>query len=405
MSDAIDRLVRESRPELGIREAQGVKWNEVDRSLFERIDAEQRAERASLRASKGRIWALVAGGLAAAAAVALIVTKAHEPRTTEPVVAVAEETAGSVAGIAGDGRLMIDGKQAQVGAELHLGDVVETHGALATIERPGKLTLVVEEGAKATVVRTQGALVLALERGAVEAQVVSVPSGEAFAVDVGSSRVAVHGTHLRVARSGEHVVVDLNEGVVSVGAAPRIGSTLGALVTAPAHAEFTAGAAEETLVVSHDPVGVRAPVSVGATPQGKPTPAAVVAAPAHMESGEAKPSTNVGVTPHADARPATVAPGSRTTTAVVEADPEAAIIAAVRSCVMSRPHADNVTVMLTTTVRLELRADGSVQSARFDPPVAPEVNGCASAPIYGVHFAHGGSLSVPVDVRVPSSAP
>ena len=76
-----------------------------------------------------------------------------------------------------------------------------------------------------------------------------------------------------------------------------------------------------------------------------------------------------------------------------------------RACLAERPHADNVTVMLTTTVRLELRADGSVQSARFDPPVAPDVNACAALTIYKTHFQHAGSVEIPVDVRVPSSAP
>jgi FecR protein len=405
MSDAIDRLVRESRPELGTREARDVNWAKVDGRLFERIEAEQRRERASLVGSKGRLWALVAGGLAAAAAVTLVVGKSHESRTIDPLVSVADETAGSVVSVTGDGRLLVDGKAAPVGTELHLGDVLETHGAQATVERQGKLTMVLEEGSRATVVRTQGALVLALERGAVEAQVVPVPSGEAFAVDVGPSRVAVHGTHLRVARSHEHVIVDLSEGVVSVGAAPRIGSTLGSLVTAPAHVEFTADDAEGTLVVSHDPVSVRTAVSVGAAAPGK-VPTAVAAIPAKPETAEAHLAPAPNGSPHSDTlRPAIGAPGSHPPAAVVEPDPEASIIAAVRSCVASRPHADNVTVMLTTTVRLELRADGSVQSARFDPPVAPDVNGCASGPIYGVHFAHGGSLSVPVDVRVPSSAP
>ena len=61
----------------------------------------------------------------------------------------------------------------------------------------------------------------ALDDGAFEAQVTPVPSGEAFAVDVATPtsivRIAVHGTHLRVARAGTRVTVDLTEGVVSIG--------------------------------------------------------------------------------------------------------------------------------------------------------------------------------------------
>jgi hypothetical protein len=410
MSDAIDRLVRESRPELGSAQARDVDWAKVDRGLFDRIAAEQRAERDSLKAGPGRAWALATAGLAVAAAAVLFVGKAQELRTLVPAPTVEGtqgEVAGSIVGIEGDGQLLVDGKPAVVGAELRLGDVLETHGAQATIERPGKLTMVLEEGGRASVTHVQGALVLALERGAVEAQVVPVASGEAFAVDIGPSRVAVHGTHLRVERTGEHVVVDLNEGVVSLGPAPRIGSTLGSLVTAPAHAEFNAGDAEGSLVVSHDPGGIRAAASLGPSAQAKASRPAPASAPARVEPNDARqPVQSSGVTARADVRALAAPPGQRGPSAVEpEADPEATIAAAVRSCLASRPRADNVTVMVTTTVRIELAADGSVQSARFDPPVAPDVNGCASGPIYRTRFSHGGSVAVPVDVKVPSSAP
>jgi hypothetical protein len=90
---------------------------------------------------------------------------------------------------------------------------------------------------------------------------------------------------------------------------------------------------------------------------------------------------------------------------VAEVSPEAAIGSAVRSCLADHPRADNVTVVVSTTVHLGLAPDGTVSSARFDPPVAPDVNACASGAIYKVHFTHGGSVSIPVDLRLPSSAP
>ena len=112
-----------------------------------------------------------------------------------------------------------------------------------------------------------GSIVLALRVGAVEAQVTPVAMGEAFAVDVDGVRVAVHGTHLRVARAergGSWVVVDLSEGVISVGAPPKAGSTMGVLVTAPAHVEFSTTDVDRTLRVEHDPARVRAPVDPAA---------------------------------------------------------------------------------------------------------------------------------------------
>ena len=75
--------------------------------------------------------------------------------------------------------------------------------APVTLERPGKLTLILERGTRATVTHVQGALG-ARARAAARSRRRSCPcrAGEAFAVDVGGSRVAVHGTHLRVARDG-----------------------------------------------------------------------------------------------------------------------------------------------------------------------------------------------------------
>jgi ferric-dicitrate binding protein FerR (iron transport regulator) len=402
MSDSLDRLVRESRPDLGTREAQNVDWTSVDRRLFGRIEAEQRAERARLTSGRGGRWALAAGGLAVAAAIALVVATSRQTRPSEGVQAAVEPSAGNVTGLEGGGQLLVDGKPAAVGAELHLGDVVEARGAQATLERPGKLTLIFERGSKATVTHVDGALVLALESGAVEAQVVPVPSGEAFAVDVGHSRVAVHGTHLRVARIADHVVVDLSEGVVSLGEAPRVGSTLGALLTAPAHAEFTTTDAEGTLSLSHDPASLRAPVSLGATAQAHPAlPTLAVAPPPKAESGDGKPPAPAPAPRDGHASSAPQHPS----VAAAEPNPEALIASAVRGCLAERPRADNVTVVVSTTVHVAVAADGSVTSARFDPPVAPDVNVCASGTIYRARFAHAGDVAIPVDLKLPSSAP
>jgi hypothetical protein len=62
-----------------------------------------------------------------------------------------------------------------------------------------------------------------------------------------------------------------------------------------------------------------------------------------------------------------------------------------------RPRAENVTVVVRTTLHLELADDGAVRAARFDPPVAPDVNTCAAASIYKVHFAHGGTQAIAID--------
>jgi hypothetical protein len=232
--------------------------------------------------------------------------------------------------------------------------------------------------------------VLSVERGAIEAQVVPVIAGEAFAVDVEHSRVAVHGTHLRVERAGERVIVDLSEGVVSIGEAPRAGSLLGTLVNAPAHVEFLAADAAGTLTQTHDAASVRAPearaAAIASGVVAPPRPEVFAARSAAAQPGEPRP----GVRPP----PGTYA---KSPVPAPEPSPEDAIALAVRQCLAERPHPENVTIVVSTRLHLDVADDGSVRAARFDPPVAPDVNTCAAPAIYRQRFAHGGAVAIPVD--------
>ena len=411
MSDPLDNLLDEVRADLGSREVKSVDWDAVDRSLFARIEGERKAEQARLAPPRHRGLTLTAVGVVAAAALlAVVVGKTREPVDAEGTMTV--EGAGTLTFLSGDGQVLaggqvlVDGKPATTGMGMRLGDVIETRSAQATLDRPGRLTLILEPGTRAVVTHVEGTLVLALERGALEAQVVPVPVGEAFAVDVGGSRVAVHGTHLRVARLSAldardpgqgRVVVDLNEGVVAVGEAPRAGSVIGTLVNAPAHVEYDAADPAGTLTQTHDPAAVRPPFRP-AVPEAVPSVATHaeplpvhVAAPLAAEprpEGRAAP----GVPPKPDPEPAPAAS---------EAPAETAVAEAVRACMASRPSVDNgtvvVSVVVSTTLHLDLFDDGAVRAARFDPPVAPDVNACAAQAIYRERFGHGGTAAIRVD--------
>jgi hypothetical protein len=242
------------------------------------------------------------------------------------------------------------------------------------------------------VTKVHETLVLDLERGAVEARVTPVAHGEAFAVDVEGSRVAVHGTHLRVQRNDWRVVVDVNEGVIAVGATPAAGMVLGAIVVAPAHAEFMAFDALDTLQVNRDPSSLRWPAPGAPTAAPDTTTTTEPHATAGATSARAL-SAPAGERPEARAPSAPVAP----TTAASVTEPDLASI--VRKCMAERPRAENVTVLVETTLHLALGDDGWVQSARFEPPVAPDVNACAAQSIYRTHFDHGGTIAVPVDFK------
>ncbi len=388
MKRDLDTLIAEARAVLGNDAAERVDWDAIDAKLFARIEEERRAERARFAPARRRSWTLMGVGLAAA--VAVVALLAGRTRDTVAVdEAAVNDSAGSVVAIEGSGSVLVDGRPSSGGVGLRLGDVLETGSARATLERPGKVTLTLEPGSKTVVTHVQGALILALERGAVEAQVVPVAAGEAFAVDVDGSRVAVHGTHLRVAREGERVVVDLNEGVVSIGAAPRTGSVLGTLVNAPAHVEFNAADAAGTLTQTHDPAGVRPPMR-----QTPPAASALVRSPQAQASVVRPPAASPG-----EVRPEVRPAGTSRQPAIAAPEPtaEEAIATAVRACMAERPRADNVTVVVNTTLHLNLADDGTVRFARFEPPVAPEVNTCSVAAIYRERFGHGGSVAIPVD--------
>ncbi len=401
MNDGWNRVLREARRDWGTDEAKQVDWGAVDARLFARIEDARRAERRSLAPAPGRgeTWKAVAAGLAAVAAIALVAGKARERRSLEVEAASTVDAAGSIVGIEGEGEMLVGGRPAAVGTTVRLGDALEARGVRATLGRPGRLTLVLERGSAATVTRVQGPLVVALAQGAIEAQVVPVPSGEALAVDVGPSRVAVHGTHFRVARRDGQVVVDLSEGVVSIGEAPRMGSTLGALVTAPAHAEFYAAAAQESLLVTHDPTAMRVPAALAATAPVESAPASPASsvAPVKAESNASGAAPAAG-SPRADSHPTGIASAA---VPAPTADPnaEAVVAGAVRACMAEGLHADEVTVVVTTTLYLQLNDDGTVRIARFEPPVAPDVNACAAQSIYKTHFTHGGGATIPVSVK------
>jgi len=76
-----------------------------------------------------------------------------------------------------------------------------------------------------------------------------------------------------------------------------------------------------------------------------------------------------------------------------------ALASAIRECLKQQPHPENVRVAFSSTLYLRVGGDGSVRSARFDPPVAPDVNACAAPQIYSAHFDTGGAITIPIDFK------
>jgi hypothetical protein len=374
-------------------------WETIDEKLFSRIEAE-RAARSSKEQRGGKVlWVAFAGTLAAAAA-ALLFMKSG------PIAPVAIDDAAHAGSFlsARGATVQVGGAVAHEGQSIAAGDRLDARDGSPLFQQEGRVVFDLEKDSTVSVQHAASPLVLSLERGATEAQVTPVPNGEAFAVDITAqggavARVAVHGTHLRVARAGDHVVVDLTEGVVSVGTPARRGSTYGSLVTAPAHVEFDIADLEHSLVVDHGAATVRSADALA--------PEVKTAAVSTHNASARPPGVRHDEPPrvdHVTATAAAVVTAPKLSNvdpapAVIEANPSADqdLAAAVRACVSAIPHAPEVTVTISSTLSLKVGDDGFVQAARFDPPLPVDAQECAARSIYRkTRFVHGGDVSVPI---------
>ncbi|MCL2451063.1 MAG: FecR family protein [Polyangiaceae bacterium] len=418
MKGALDKWIEEAREDLGKRPSPDVDWEAVDAKLFARIEELKRAERARFVVGPRRAWFATAAAAAGALAVVALAFGRPTERASLAVSADAggSETIGVLNEVSSSAHVYVRGALVDRGAAIATGDDIFVRDGDAFFESPGRVRLVIESGSRVRVTRRRGPLVVALDEGALEADVTPVARGEAFAVDTDNSRIAVHGTHFRVARTRTRALVDLSEGVVAVGEAPRAGALIGTVVSAPAHVEFAVAGAAGSLSVTHDPGAVRPPAPwpdasaeppapllepAAATPERASAPSQAhfgVATTKLAEPHPAAPLPSVLPSPPLPPPPAATASSSPPAPAN-PVPPEVALATAVRDCMSERPRADNVTVLFQTTLELEVGDDGLVRVARFNPPVLPDVNACAAPTIYRVRFPHAGPVSIPIDFK------
>jgi FecR protein len=393
---ALQALVEEARTATPGVANVDIDWDRVDASLFARVEREA-AEVRALAAHRGRpgAWLLLGGVAAAAAAVAVFAQPAEHQAAPLSRVAVMS-SAGDLTLQKGAGEIFVDGVKARAGAHARAGDTIGTRGAKAVFEAPGRVSWLLEDESNVTVEPTGGPVVLALRQGALEAQVAPVASGEAFAVDVDGIRVAVHGTHLRVAREGDHVVVDLTEGVVSIGAPPKSGSTYGTLVTAPAHVEFHSDALAGSLTVDHASHSVRKAADLDSVMDEEPS--ASVTPPSRPADPRA--DDHIAPTPPRGA----VAP--QVARNVATPNPEDAVASAVRACAAAQPHTSlnltEVRATFTGMLVVDVDQERHVTAAKFDPPVQPDsIHSCASPKIYEPKLFAPGHYEIPISFQAP----
>jgi hypothetical protein len=374
--ESLDELLREARATA----SPDIDWKRIDAGLFARVNRDAAHMRA-LAAHRGRWGTWIGlGGLAVAAVVAVAVQPTSKARERAFVSRAFEGSAGDLTLQQGSGDVWLGGAKAHAGIYARAGEGVHTQGAQALFESEGRVSWLLENESRVRIERTTlagSALVLALLEGAVEAQVTPVASGEAFAIDVDGVRIAVHGTHLRVARDGDRVVVDLSEGTVSIGAPPKVGSTYGTLVTAPAHVEFRAGALATSMSIDHAAASVRSVTELsevsdeGASIHVDPRSSVAAAAPSSLPSWKPTP---------------------RSSTSPVAPNPlaDSIVASAVRACATGGPRSNDVIVTVSSTLTVDVRDDGFARLASFDPPLAPDIQSCASRSIYSTRFASPG---------------
>lgn len=388
----LDDLIRDTK-----KDSPEVDWKSVDDKLFARIEQEPRPLQASDEAREHGarvVWIGSAIALAAAAAALVLV---HPASTGVDAHAQATQNAGVVA--AGDVQGHVPG------AQLARGDRIDVVDQVAYFEAPNAVRWSAPRGSKLVVEHAASPLVLSLDNGAAEAQVTPVPNGEAFAIDVTASsgevvRVAVHGTHLRVAREGDKITVDLTEGVVSIGAPPRRGSTIGQLVTAPAHVELDARDLS-SVRVDHAASAVRPAERVTPAPRADQETAFV---PPPTQVQTLQPFDIVGVQPqHAQLQKLQ----QRSATSLVEPAPAMLTTVDEVSAAIAACGKDQVTAGTTfsTNLSLTLKDDGTVSYAQFTPAFVPgaqeSARDCATNVIYKrTKLANTTSnVTVPVEIK------
>jgi hypothetical protein len=422
VKNALEAVLREAREDLGTT-VHGVRWESVEEKLFLRVASEKRVTR-NLEAHDGsqRTWQGI-GALAAAAALLLVF--GHRGEQSRPMSDAQDnphqgKSAGALASHDGRGDITSTRRTSgpsgertrsevvEMGRPLAVGGRIETNdargvfvterGAASTASGPA-VTWALETQTRVDVVRDGSPLILGLLSGAIEAQVAPVDQGEAFAIDVEGVRIAVHGTHLRVARVGgsTKVIVDLSEGVVSIGLPPRTGSTYGTLVTAPAHVEFDAADLAKTIHVDHATASVRSPVVLTPAPSREEPRAAFEPRQPRDNEPTSQPNSQTEKSSATHIDPV-ISPGHGDVPAS-RVDAEKAVLAGVKACALGGLRAASVKVTVSSKLTLEIGPEGSVQSARFDPPLAPEARECATRVIYGAKFEGPRTVEIPIEIE------
>jgi hypothetical protein len=305
-------------------------WERLERDLLDRVSLQdQRGTATPFR------WGRLVGFAAAAAVLATGGVGAFRW--------VDDRREGDVAaqGVASAASEVIDGDRLAVGRRIVAGT------SAVIVEHAGRASWTLQPHSSASLVGTGVTLTVELEFGTVVSSVVPSEVPESFAVQVGGTRIAVHGTVFTVERRGDHAHVDVSQGTVAVGAV--VGGDRAWLLSAPATGRFSlTGKRLDTLEI--EPSTPRA-ASIARR--------AAAAAPSVSAAGAA-----------ADA----ASPSASSPVADIAAE-RAADIA--RRCFVEHTSIPGrLSVSASSTMTVAFAPSGQLELIKFDPPLAPGVHRC-----------------------------
>jgi ferric-dicitrate binding protein FerR (iron transport regulator) len=264
------------------------------------------------------------------------------------------------------------------GDALALAAVVAAGDEPRTVEHAGRVRWTLAPHSSATLTQRGEHLTIALVSGGVSAQVTPSQTPESFAVEVGGTRFAVHGTAFRVLRTDERATLEVSEGIVAV---EPVGTASSAefLLRATSRGEFAldgrTGKVEGNASVVTSSAG---PTSEHAVARAQSTPSKLLPTVALSASVAA---------------PAPLVPSGETAQLPAQlsiADVEAGVSAAVEivsHCFRSETNANGIAVAVKTGMTLRVSGQGQIDSVSFGPALAPSVEACAVQGLRSVNFA------------------
>jgi len=351
---ALDSLILELREQ----SSPNIDWDRVEARLLREPRPE--APRASF---SNRLWLPAAGLLAVAAVATLVVSRKPEPAPLR------------VKPMAKLGNMPLNGDQ------LALGTRVTAGNQPLVVEHRGRARWTLEPHATAQVSNAGEFLTVSLESGALSAAVVQSPKPETFAVEVGGTRVAVHGTSFRVVRLAERVQVEVSEGTVAVEASGTH-SAPAFLLRRDSRGNFALDG--RTGSVEGNASAVVANGSGRSHRSLAKAPPVASPAPDREKAPTAPPAQpDAAAEPAAPPEPVPVQPSI--------SDIENGVSSAVElmnRCFNDQTRSTGIHVSANTGLTLSVAPDGSIQSVTFAPPLAPAVEDCAVSGLRALTFAH-----------------